>query len=279
MERPEREPVWPDRLLFVGCGNMAGAMLARWLERGLPPYRVHVLRPSGKPVAPGVEVVTHIDDQVIAGTQVILACKPQQLPEVAAGLGPHFERGLPLVSILAGVPLAQLRAAFPAAGPILRCMPNLPVRFGQGVCLLAAEACMEAGTRERAEAMFAALGLVEWLAGEALFDAATALSGCGPAFVYRFIDALAGAGADLGLDPAMAARMAVATVCGAGLSAASSGQAPGSMADAVASKGGMTREGLNVLDADQALARLIAQTLRAARDRGRALAELAGAAG
>jgi pyrroline-5-carboxylate reductase len=133
-------------------------------------------------------------------------------------------------------------------------------------------------SRARASAMFAALGLVEWLEDETLFDAGTALSGCGPAFVYRFIDALTAAGAEIGLDPAQAARMALATVSGAGMSAALSGRSPAALADAVASKGGMTREGLNVLDRDEALDRLLAETLRAARDRGRALAELAQAA-
>jgi pyrroline-5-carboxylate reductase len=275
MERPEPEPVWPDRLLLIGCGNMAGAMLARWLDCGLPPYRVHVLRPSGRPVAPGVEVVTSLAGQVIAGTHVLLACKPQQLPDVAAAVRPHLAHGPRLVSILAGVPVAQLREAFPDASVILRCMPNLPVRHGRGVCLLHGDERLQPVSRARASAMFGALGLVEWLADEALFDAATALSGCGPAFVYRFADALAAAGAALGLDPAMAARMAVATVAGAGVSASLSGQSPADMADAVASKGGMTREGLDVLDRDGALDRLVAETLHAARDRGRALAELA----
>jgi pyrroline-5-carboxylate reductase len=275
MVRPEIEPVWPDRLLFVGCGNMGGAMLARWLECGLPPYRVQVLRPSGEPVADGIEVLTSLDGQVIAGTHVILACKPQQLPEVARALRPHLAHGPRLISILAGVTLAQLREAFPEASVILRCMPNLPVRHGRGVCLMKGDERLQASSRARASGIFGALGLVEWLEDETLFDAATALSGCGPAFVYRFIDALAAAGAEIGLDPAMAARMALATVSGAGVSAALSPQSPADMADAVASKGGMTREGLDVLDRDQALERLLVETLRAARDRGKALAALA----
>jgi pyrroline-5-carboxylate reductase len=279
MVRPEQEPVWPDRLLLVGCGNMAGAMLARWLECGLPPYRVQVLRPSGKAVGEGIEVLTGLEGQVIAGTHILLGCKPQQLPDVVAALRPHLDHGPRLVSILAGVSIERLSAAFPNASVILRCMPNLPVRHGHGVCLMQGDARLQADSRARANAMFATLGLVEWLDDEALFDAATALSGCGPAFVYRFIDALAAAGVDLGLDPVMAARVALATVAGAGLSAAASEQSPAAMADAVASKGGMTREGLDVLDHDLALMRLLTQTLRAARDRGEALAEMAKAIG
>ncbi len=276
MGKPEPDNQWPDRLLFIGCGNMAGAMLARWLERGLPPYRVRIVRPSGKPFASDVEVMTALDEPVTAGTWVVLGFKPQQLAQVEQEIGPWLGQHPRILSILAGVPVARLEQAFPAATAILRCMPNLPVRTGEGVSLLHAGRGIDAPRRADISGSFRHLGLVEWLEDESLFDAATALSGCGPAFVYRFIDALAAAGADLGLDPAMAARMALATVAGAGLSAAHSGQPPAQMADAVASKGGMTREGLDVLDADDALKSLLARTLRAARDRGVALARLAG---
>ncbi|MBB5984736.1 pyrroline-5-carboxylate reductase family protein [Sphingobium lignivorans] len=272
MAKPDADAGWPARLLLIGCGNMAGAMLARWLELGLPAERVTVVRPSGRPVAPGVTVVTQVEGPLEPGTVVMLAFKPQQLGAVAPGLTGLIGPETVLLSILAGVPAARLRSAFPQAGAILRCMPNLPVRIGKGVSTLYGEPGMPDGVWAQADALCRALGLVEWLEDEALFDTATALAGCGPAFVYRFIDALSTAGAELGLAPDMAARMALATMEGAALSAASSDVAPAAMADAVASKGGMTREGLNVLDEEDGLAPLIARTVRAARDRGAALA-------
>lgn len=265
---------WPNRLLLIGCGNMAGAMLSRWLDCGLPPYRVHVVRPSGKPVAPGVEVTTTLEEHIVSGTCVLLGCKPQQLAEVAEQVGPFLSQKHKLASILAGVPLARLTEAFPNATGIVRCMPNMAVRDGQGVSVLYGGPDLPEDRRENVQSLCEPLGLVEWLDDEALFDAATALSGCGPAFVYRFIDALGAAGASLGLDPAMAARMALATVAGAGFSASRAEAAPAALADAVASKGGMTRQGLNVLDKDDALKTLLAETLRAAHDRGKELAAL-----
>ena len=273
MAKPERAIAWPDRLLFIGCGNMAGAMFARWLDCGLPPERVTVVRPSGKAVAEGVTVLTQLDGPVAEGTLVLLGFKPQQLGAIAETVAPLL-KGAILFSILAGVPVAQLRDAFPQSGTILRCMPNLPVRIGKGVSILHAGSDASVAQRDQAEALCAPLGLVEWLDDEALFDAATALAGCGPAFVYRFIDALAAAGRDLGLGDAASARMALAMVEGAAISAAASDIPPDAMADAVASKGGMTREGLDVLDRPDGLAFLIDQTLRAARDRGVALAAL-----
>jgi len=279
MAKPDPATAWPDRLLLIGCGNMAGAMLARWLDCGLPPERVSVVRPSGRPVAEGVAVTTRLASPVVQGTWVLFGMKPQQLAAVAAETRPFVGSGTTLLSILAGVPLDDLRAAFPETGAIIRCMPNLPVRIGKGVSILHGGEDLPADDHVLASGLCAHLGLVEWLDAEALFDAATALSGCGPAFVYRFIDALAAAGADLGLDPQAAARMALATVEGAAVSAAASGMTPAAMAVAVASKGGMTRQGLDMLDRPDGLAALLERTLRAARDRGAELAALAAKAG
>lgn len=273
--KPDPVLDWPKRLLLIGCGNMAGAMLARWLDCGLPPYRVQVIRPSGKPVAPGIEVSTRLTEHIVSDTCVLLGCKPQQLAQVAEEVGPYLSQKHKLASILAGVPLASLVDAFPNAVGIVRCMPNMAVRTGQGVSVLYGGADLPVDRRENVQSLCEPLGLVEWLEDESLFDAATALSGCGPAFLYRFIDALGAAGAALGLDPDMAARMALATVDGAGASAVAAGQPPAVLADAVASKGGMTRMGLDVLDHDDALKALLVETLRAARDRGQELARLA----
>ena len=127
-------------------------------------------------------------------------------------------------------------------------------------------------TRAAAEALARPLGHVEWIEDEAQFDAVTALSGCGPGFVFRFVDALAQAGAALGLPADQAARLALATVKGSAALAAAGDATPATLADRVASPGGSTREGLNVLDAEGALLELLERTLGASRDRVRAMA-------
>lgn len=264
--------MWPDRLLMAGCGNMAGQMLARWLACGLPPENVTVVRPSGRAVAPGVAVRTEMPTMLAKGTTILLGMKPYQLGDVAARLAPLCDAGTRIVSILAGTPLAALRGQFPIVDAVVEAMPNLPVGIGEGVVGLYTDMRTDDAARAAAEALMAPLGLAEWIADESLFNALTALSGCGPAFLFRFIDTLARAGEALGLPGDQAARMAVATVRGAASMAAHSADSPAELADRVASPGGMTREGLNVMDADDRMTRLMADTLRAARDRGDAMA-------
>jgi pyrroline-5-carboxylate reductase len=116
------------------------------------------------------------------------------------------------------------------------------------------------------------LGLVEWIADEKQFDLVTALAGSGPGFVYRFIDALAEGAAALGLPADQARRLALATVEGSALLAARSDESPAALADKVASPGGSTRKGLDVLDERRALASLLRETLAASARRNAEMA-------
>jgi pyrroline-5-carboxylate reductase len=253
---------------------MGGAMLSRWLASGLDPARVTVIRPSGRVVADGVRVTTAPPEGEPPPAVLMLAFKPQKLDEAAPPLVGAAGLDTVLLSILAGVERVALARRFPAAGAIVRAMPNTPVAIGRGVVALSG-GDVAAGVRTSVDALMAPLGLVEWLADERALDAATALAGSGPAFLFRFVDALARAGVADGLDFATAARLGLATVEGAAALAAGAAEAPAALADRVASPGGSTRAGLDVLDRDGALAALLAETLAAARRRN---AEMAAAA-
>lgn len=261
---------FPDGPLWlIGCGNMGGAMLRRWIAAGLDPATVTVITRSGKGAPDGVRSLTALPDEAAPAT-LMLALKPQQIdaaPELLAPL-----RGVPtlLLSILAGVDHAALSARF-SADRIVRAMPNLPVAIGKGVTSLYTVGEPMAA----AEAFAAPLGHYEWIADEAQFDAVTALAGCGPGFVFRFADALAKAGAALGLPEDQAARLAIATLEGSAIMAADADVSPAVLADRVASPGGSTREGLNVLDRDDALVRLLTETLAASERRNGEMAAAA----
>lgn len=261
-------------VILIGCGNMAGAMLARWLECGLDPARVTVVDPVRKEVAPGLTLLPALPAEMPVDAIILLGIKPQSLPDVAPALAPVLDGGKTIISMLAGVSIETLRAALGEGAELVRVMPNMPVSLGKGVCALYADATAAADTRQAAELLLAPLGLVEWIADEDDFNLVTAVTGCGPAFVFRFIDALAQAAEALGMEEGQARRFAMATVQGAASLAAQAGEPPAILADRVASKGGMTREGLDVLDADDRLVALLSETLRAARDRGVELEKL-----
>lgn len=259
-------------ILILGCGNMGGAMLAGWLAAGMDPARFTVVDPFLAEAPARVRLLR----EVPAGPfdVVLLGIKPQTLDEAAPALAGAVGPDTLLLSILAGTEIASIKARLPGLGAVVRVMPNLAAAIGKSPLGLFAEG-LDQTSRAQVEALLAPLGTPEWLAHEGQLDAVTALAGSGPAFVYRFIDALAHGGAELGLDPDQARRLALAMVEGAATLAAGTDLPPAELARRVTSPGGTTAAGLDVLDADAALSRLVEGTLRAARDRG---AELAAAA-
>jgi pyrroline-5-carboxylate reductase len=250
---------------IVGCGNMAGAMVEGWRKAGVDLSRAVAVRPSGKPVA-GITTVTAIP-QGPAPALVLLGFKPQKLDDIAAGLAPRIGAETTIVSILAGVEVESLRARFPAAAAVVRAMPNLPVSERRGVIALHGD------KSDRVTELMAALGEALWTRSEAEFATIGSVAGAGPAYVARFVAALAAAGEGRGLAPDLAQRIALHTVLGTALMAEASGEAMDSLVARVRSPGGTTQAGLEVLDGE--LADLVARTIAAAARRGEALAAAA----
>jgi len=263
----------PGAFWLIGCGNMAGAMLGRWLDAGADPAQITVVRPSGRAPAPGIRTLTALPEDEVPAL-VLIGVKPQKLDEIAAILAPAVQPETILVSILAGVEQASLRDRFATPRTIVRAMPNMPVRLGKGVVGLYSDG-PDGDARAVVERLMAALGHAEWFDDEPSFALAGHLTGAGPAFLFRFIDALAAAGEQLGLPAVQAARLATAMVEGAAALAAASDESPEQLARRVASPGGTTQAGLDVLDGEEGLRQLVLRTLAASRTRS---AEMAAAA-
>lgn len=258
---------FPKKMLIFGCGNMGGAMLRGWIAAGIDPARFTVVDPVAKDLPGGVHHARSAGDAGARFDAALLGIKPQMLVELAGDVSARLAPGATLISILAGTTLDTLSVHFPDAR-ITRLMPNLAAAIGKSPLALYA-----GGERyAEMESWMAPLGKPVWLTSENQMNAVTALAGSGPAFVYRFIDALQIAGAELGLPANVAASLALSTVEGAALLAAGSPEPPLELARRVTSPGGTTAAGLAVLDQDAALLRLVSETLRAARDRGDALA-------
>ena len=259
------DPLLPGPLWLVGCGNMAGAMLAGWIESGIDPQHVTVIRPSGREVGSGVRVLTDYPEDEVPAI-VLLGFKPKTLDAVVPLLAPALDPNTILISILAGVEQASLRARFPAPRTIVKAMPNLPVRLMKGVTNLYSDS-EDGEARALVSGLMAALGHAEWFDDEALFQAAGALTGAGPAFLFRFIEALGEAGEAAGLPREQALRLAAAMAEGSAALASASEESPRKLADRVASPGGTTEAGLRVLDSADGLAALLRRTIEASRRR------------
>ncbi len=257
-------PTW-----FVGCGQMAGAMVAGWRRAGLDLSSALAVRPSGEQVE-GVRTLAALPDEPPPAIAV-LGFKPQKLDEVARDLAPLLGPQTLIVSILAGAEVASIRQRFPNTGPIVRAMPNLPVSENRGIVALHGEEVSQA-VHDQLTALFGSLGHAHWAKDETELAAIGALAGAGPAYVARFIAALAKAGEARGLAPGLAQAVALETVAGTALMAEARGEAMDEVARRVASPKGTTEAGLAVLDADGALDHLIAETIAAAARRGAELA-------
>lgn len=244
-------PIW-----LLGCGNMGGALLGRWVAEDMGPVAVI------DPAVPGADVPPQGRPDVL-----VLAVKPQAWRAAAAPLVGRIGPMTLVVSVMAGVGTADLAEVFPGSA-IIRAMPNTPAGIGAGVtALFTAAGDLAEGA---AEALFSAAGTTVWLTDEGDFDAVTAVSGSGPAYVFAFIEALASAGVAAGLEAGLAARLARATVTGAAALAAADGTVSAADLRArVTSPGGTTAAGLQVLL--PGLVPLVADTVKAAAARSRQL--------
>lgn len=264
-------PAWPDNIWVIGCGNMGGAVLQAWLDLGLPLENLSVVTASGRRLDNGIQTLDHLPETG-SPDLVLFAVKPHMVDDVAPALAPRVGPTSCLVSILAGTELSILRDRFPAAGTIVRVMPNMAVTLGKSPMIMISEKD-DPALKDQMNALFTPLGPPEWLENEDQMHLATALSGSGPAFLFRFIDALSSGAEQLGMPQEQAARLAVAMVEGAAELAARSDHDPGTLADQVASPNGVTGKGLDVMDADDRANILVRDVLKAAMERNMEMAE------
>lgn len=200
---------------------------------------------------------------------VVLAVKPHQARAVVSALAPQLHDRI-LVSICAGITTGDL-ASWADGARIARAMPNAPASIGAGITLLAPGPRLTSGDFELLRSLFAGVGETQTL-DESLFDAATAVSGCGPAYVFSVIEALADAAAAHGIPPDTALRLATATVLGAARMASECGVEPAVLRADVATPGGATEAGLRVLETG-GLQALFARAVAAAARRSGELRE------
>ncbi|MFO0833906.1 MAG: pyrroline-5-carboxylate reductase [Phycisphaerales bacterium] len=284
-------------LLFVGGGNMAGAILRGGLAAGvIDASRVFVVEPDTAKHADlnqlGVRIsasatdgVTWINsvDEVAGGqgqrdaanrAQVVLCVKPQMLPQAAADIRAAFASPRVVISILAGTPSSVVRRSLGEHARVVRAMPNLAASISQGVTAI----CLGDGASRDddavAHAIFRAVGPMVMRLEESKFDAFTAMAGSGPAYLFYLAQGMIEGGVRAGLSHEESNRATRQSLLGAAMLLSRSDQAPESLRAAVTSKGGTTAAAVGVLDQREAL-RAIADAIVAGAARGEELAKLA----
>lgn len=264
----------PGPLLLVGAGKMGGALLQGWLRLGLDPGLIYVVDPQ-----PGPDMKADLDkrrialnpESMVTPKVVLLAVKPQILSPVLKAIALHIDKDTLVISILAGATLGALDAGLPPRTAIIRAMPNTPAAIGRGVTVMIANAEVTPEQRAVATQLMEAVGEAAWIGDEDLMDAVTAVSGSGPAYVFYLAEALARGGVKAGLPPDLAAKLATATVAGAGELMHRSDLTPETLRKHVTSQGGTTAAALDVLMAPDGLEWLLVQAVKAATERSREL--------
>jgi pyrroline-5-carboxylate reductase len=254
------------KVSFIGGGNMAAAIIGGLIASGAQPTDIEVVEVNADAraqLAARFGVVTHTDlSQARLHALIVLAVKPQSLPGVAAELATRLDGQL-VVSIAAGVRVADLTRWLGGHDRIVRAMPNTPALVQAGIAGLYASTVVKPDARSQAEMVLRAVGGVVWVESETQLDAVTAVSGSGPAYVFYCIESLEAAAVAQGLSVATARQLALQTFFGSAKLALESGEEPALLRQRVTSKGGTTERGIAALEA-AAVKAAFAQAVNAA---------------
>ena len=241
-------------ITFIGTGNMATALIRGLIGAHYPGQCItaHDLNPD-KSQALATELgIRHEADPALAvknAAIIVLAVKPNGIRVACQTLKDHLQHKPCIISVAAGVQLATIaRFLETDALAMVRCMPNTPALIGCGATGLYANANADHAEREWAESLFRAVGIVHWCNQESALDAITALSGCGPAYIFLVMEAMQEAAEALGLDENLAKSFSIQTVLGASRVALETMQPFAELCKQVASPGGSTEKALEVLE-------------------------------
>lgn len=248
------------RISFIGLGHMSSAILAGILAGGYDRDNLTATTHSaasaqarsgefGIKVTATEQAADANDVAVVDADIVVLGVKPAQMVDTAQGLARALQPGTTVVSVAAGITLATLTAALPTGQPVIRTMPNVALTVGKGVVAMARGTTVTDEQVAQVDAVFAGSGTV-FHVDEHQLNSVAAMAGSGPAYVFRFVNALANAGEQLGLDTEAAQDLARLTVVGAGTMLEVPDADATALEASIATPGGVTEAALNSLDAE-----------------------------
>jgi pyrroline-5-carboxylate reductase len=267
-----------EKITFIGGGNMARALIGGLLQQGRMPDELTVVEVDAdkrRQLQHDFGIDTSDQLAAAAGADiVVLAVKPQQLRDLAIFLGSLLRNQL-IVSIAAGIRTGDLIRWLGNYSQVVRVMPNTPAQIQVGISALYAAPGASVAQRCQAAGLLAAVGTCVWFEDESLLDAATAISGSGPAYVFYFLEAMLQAGGELGLAPEQSRLLALHTFIGATRLALDSPLAPSALRAQVTSKGGTTERALLTME-EAGVKSAIVRAIHAASARSAELGRLLG---
>src|SRR4051794_30293966 len=260
-------------IAILGAGKMGEALLSGVLRAGRRPSELVATARREERAALlreryGIETVSNADAAAKAGT-LILAVKPQDMGALLEEIRPHVGGDRLVISMAAGIPTAFVESRLPQGVPVVRVMSNTPVHVDEAMSVISAGSHTDEEHLKRAEELLAPVGKVLRIP-ESLQDAATALSGSGPAYFYYLVEAMVDAGILLGMPRAAALEMVIQSAVGAAVMLRDSGEHPVLLREAVTSPAGTTISAIRELERHGVRAAVI-EAIEAARDRGREL--------
>ena len=265
------------KIAIIGCGNMGMAFANSFIQYNLVQKEDLLLIEKNQERGAVLQeqkagiVVDTISDKLSGVDLVILSVKPQDYPSVASELASLLAPHQIVLSIMAGIPIAKLQDSL-KHDLIVRAMPNTPALLGMGMTAFAAASTVGLADVRKVENLINSTGRAVFLEDEALIDAATGLSGSGPAYFFYLIKSMIDAGVAMGFDPAMSALLVKQTMLGSYHLMQTSDKSLDELIQAVASKGGTTEAALKTF-ADFQVGEGLQKGIFAARDRASALAK------
>lgn len=261
-------------IAILGAGKMGEALLSGVLRAGRRPSELLVTARREERAALlrdryGVEVAENVEAASKASV-VVLAVKPQDMAKLLDEVGPHIGTGTLVISMAAGITCAFIEQRLAADVPVVRVMSNTPVLVDEAMSVISAGSHAGEQHLKLTEELLTPVGKVSRIP-ESLQDAATALSGSGPAYFYYLVEAMVDAGILLGMPRAAALEMVIQSAVGAAVMLRDSGEHPVLLREAVTSPGGTTISAIRELEKHGVRAAVL-EAIEAARDRGRELA-------
>lgn len=239
-------------IAFIGGGNMASAIIGGLIARGHPSSDLLVIDPSDAARERihqnyDVKALPALTEPLPAGSSCVLAVKPQMMQTVCDAIAAHTKDSL-IISIAAGTLMESLSEWLGGQRRLVRVMPNTPALVGLGAAGMIADPSVSADDRQAAETIITAVGIAIWVDKEQDIDTVTAISGSGPAYVFRWMEALEAAAGSLGLPPEKALPLILQTVKGAAELAMRSEDGLAQLRENVTSPGGTTAAGLAAMN-------------------------------